>query len=57
MLDLRTTSRENRDLVVLAIKSFALLKFYKELSNDVTSAVAVDEEDYTNKKDFQRAIE
>jgi hypothetical protein len=31
-VDLRTTSRQNRDLIALAVKSFAILKFYKELS-------------------------
>ena len=30
--DLRTTSRQNRDLIALSMKSFAILKFYKEIA-------------------------
>lgn len=43
--DLRTTSRQNRDLIVLSIKSFAILKFYKELTNDVMDCINLDSED------------
>lgn len=37
--DLRTTSRQNRDLIALSMKSFAILKFYKEIAQDVVECM------------------
>lgn len=46
--DLRTTSRQNRDLIALSIKSFAIRKFYKELNSDVTECINYSEADNTS---------
>jgi hypothetical protein len=37
--DLRTTSRQNWDLIALSMKSFAILKFYKEIAQDVVESL------------------
>jgi hypothetical protein len=44
-LDLRTTSRKNRDLIALSMKSFAILKFHKELTSDVVECINYSEGD------------
>ena len=43
--DLWATTWENRDLIALSIRSFAILKFYKELNAEVIDALNFSEVD------------